>query len=34
VLDPWTFREEVLRSVDRMVALTAAGEGLVRDVDD
>lgn len=33
-LEAVTFREEVLRGVDRMVARTAAGRGLVRDADD
>lgn len=33
-LDAVTFREEVLRGIDRMVASTAASRGLVTDPDD
>ncbi len=33
-LDAVTFREEVLRGIDRMVAHTAASGGLIADPDD
>jgi Arc/MetJ family transcription regulator len=33
-LDAVTFREEVLRGIDRMVAYTAASGGLVADPND
>ena len=33
-LDAVTFREEVLRGIDRMVARTATSGGLVADPDD
>jgi Arc/MetJ family transcription regulator len=33
-LDAITFRTEVLRGIDRMVAHSTAGGGLVRDLED